>query len=578
MMLISFYFSSIGLFTFVKKSKNMKNKISFYFTIALLFSFLACGQEPSEPIEYQEIEITNPLHLANIGKITFSDGYIPLDEYSESDFLNTFDLMEGANLNMRAFLKQPLANSLRTLAPEMSATEIVTKGNFQFTFIVDGKKIYTENLNFGAGGASFKTSYTAFSQPLASSQEEDMWGRFMWSRFMERGGGRDALPNGTHQLKIEIRPYVELDEIKVGNILAEGELQLNVFEKYIEVAESDMAVQPIAPNSGWEISNENFDKEKIQELNKFILQNRFKDIASIVVIKNGKLLLEEYFNGAERASLHNPRSVGKTFASTMTGIAIEEGHLKNENQTLNEFYDLKKYKNYSKVKEEVSIKNLLTMSSAFEGSDESMDSPGNEEYMYPTDNWVKFTLDLKMDNNKTNGKQWDYFTAGCVVLGDILHQKVPGGLEAYTTEKLFKPLGINEFQWQYTPQNVANTAGGLQLRAVDFAKYGQLYKNRGAWNGQQIITENWVNKSFTKHQKLAFWDEGDYGYLFWNKKYIVDNQEHETFYCTGNGGNKIFVFTDQPLVIVVTATAYGRSYAHPQVDKMMTKFILPAVL
>jgi len=556
----------------------MKNKISFYFTFTLLFSFLACGQESSEPVEYQEVEITNPLHLAHLGKITFSDGYIPLNEYAEKDFLSTFDLHDGTNLNFRAFLKQPLANSLRELAPDMTASEIVNKGNFQFTFIVDGKKVYTENLNFGAGGASFKTSYTVFSQPLASTQNEDMWGRFMWSRFMERGGGRDALTNGTHQLKIEIRPYVQLDEIKVGNLIAQGELQLNVIEKYREVSESEMAIQPIAPNSGWEVSDENFDKEKIQELNKFILQNKFKDIASIVVIKNGKILLEEYFNDAQRSSLHNPRSVGKTFASTMTGIAIEEGYIKDKNQTLKEFYPIKKYKNYSKAKEEVSIKDLLTMSSAFEGSDESMDSPGHEEHMYPTDNWVKFTLDLKMDETKTNGKQWDYFTAGCVVLGDILDQKVPDGLEKYTTEKLFKPLEINEFQWQYTPQKVANTAGGLQLRAVDFAKYGQLYKNGGTWKGQQIISKEWINKSFTKHQKLAYWDEGHYGYLFWNKKYKVDDKEYETFYCTGNGGNKIFVFTDQPLVIVVTATAYGRAYAHPQVDKMMKEFILPAVL
>ena len=556
----------------------MKSKILFYFTITLLYSFLSCGQEPSEPIEYQVVEVTNPLHLANIGKITFSNGYIPLEKYSEQDFLTSFDLNDDANLNMRAFLKQPLANSLRELAPEMTATEIVSKGNFQFTFIVDGKKIYTENLNFGAGGPSFKTSFTAFSQPLASTDNEDMWGRFMWSRFMERNGGSDALNEGTHQLKIEIRPYLELNEIKVGNIIAEGELQINVVKNYRAVSEKEMAIQAIAPNSGWEISNENFDKEKIQELNKYILQNRFKDIASIVVVKNGKLLLEEYFNDAERSTLHNPRSVGKTFASTMAGIAIEEGHLKNENQTLSEFYDLKKFKNYSKVKEEVTIKDLLTMSSAFEGSDGNIDSPGHEENMYPTDDWVKFTLDLKMDEKKTNGKQWDYFTAGCVVLGDIIHQSVPGGLEKYTTKKLFNPLGITDFQWQYTPQQVANTAGGLQLRAVDFAKYGQLYKNGGTWNGQQVIPKEWVNKSFTKYQKLEYWDEGNYGYLFWQKKYQVDGNEHEVFYCTGNGGNKIFVFTDQPLVIVVTATAYGRAYAHPQVDKMMKEFILPAVL
>lgn len=69
-----------------------------------------------------------------------------------------------------------------------------------------------------------------------------------------------------------------------------------------------------------------------------------------------------------------------------------------------------------------------------------------------------------------------------------------------------------------------------------------------------------------------------YGYLFWNKKFKIKDKTYETFYCTGNGGNKIYVFKDQPLVIVVTATAYGAPYAHPQVDRMMTEFILPALL
>jgi len=69
-----------------------------------------------------------------------------------------------------------------------------------------------------------------------------------------------------------------------------------------------------------------------------------------------------------------------------------------------------------------------------------------------------------------------------------------------------------------------------------------------------------------------------YGYLFWNKKYHVKGKAYETFYCTGNGGNKIYVFKDQPLVVVVTATAYGAAYGHPQVDKMMEQYILPAIL
>jgi hypothetical protein len=66
--------------------------------------------------------------------------------------------------------------------------------------------------------------------------------------------------------------------------------------------------------------------------------------------------------------------------------------------------------------------------------------------------------------------------------------------------------------------------------------------------------------------------------LFWNKKYRVGERTCEAYYCSGNGGNKIFIFQDQPLVVVITATAYGRAYAHPQADKIMAEYILPAVI
>ncbi len=197
--------------------------------------------------------------------------------------------------------------------------------------------------------------------------------------------------------------------------------------------------------------------------------------------------------------------------------------------------------------------------------------------MYPTANWVKFTLDLPVDSIRKPG-EWHYFTAGVVLLGDIIDKNVPGGLEKYTDQKLFAPLGITQYKWQYTPQKVANTAGGIRMNALDFAKYGQLYKNGGLWNGQRLIPKVWVEKTFTRHKAIPGRNNEHYGYLFWNRTYQVKGESYETYYCAGNGGNKIFVFTDQPLVVVVTATAFGTPYAHAQVDKMMEEYILPATL
>lgn len=517
--------------------------------------------------------IVNPLHQAHVGRITFMNGNIPLDQSKESDFLTSFELKPVSDLNIRPFLANSITNYLHQLAPELSEEELNKKGNYQFSFYVDDKLIYKENLHYGAGLR--KSTTTTFRVPLTTSSGEDWWAVYMFNRFMMNGGD-NALTDGTHNFRLEMRPYINIGEIKVGDLIAQGELKLIIKTPVLTKEQTD--VQPIQPNSGWQISNEPIDKQKIEDLNKNIHLNKFKDITGIVVINEGKLLLEEYFNKETRITLHDPRSVGKSFASTIMGIAIHDGYIKSESETLKNFYDLKQFANYSPRKDSVKLRDLLSMSSAFNASDNDSNSPGNEENMYPTANWVKFALDLSMDAQKTSGKQWDYFTAGVVVLGDILHKSVPDGLQKYADKKLFSPLGIKNYEWQFTPQNVANTAGGLRLSALDFARYGELYRNNGIYNGKQILPKEWVAKTFTKYLPIPGRTNEYYGYLFWNKTYVVNGKSYEAFYCTGNGGNKIYVFQNIPLTIVITAKAYGRPYAHPQVDKMMQEYILPAVL
>lgn len=517
--------------------------------------------------------ITYPIHKANIGKIAFMSKVVPIETFTQTDFLTTFELKEKTDLNIRVFLGNSLTNYLHLLSPQLSADELTKNGNYQFTFFVDNKKVYVENLNVGAGNAESKNQKTIFRVPLISSTNEDSWGRFLWNRFYGNGG-QDALTNGEHLLKIEVRPYLKLNEILIGNIIAEGDLKITVPE--IKINEELVKVQKIKPLKDFQISTSLIDNSKIEELNRKIATQNFKDITSIVFLKDGKLLLEEYFNGASRKTLHDTRSVGKSFASTILGIAIKDNYIKNENQTLNEFYKLKTFQNYSTAKDSITLKDLLTMSSTFDGSDMNSESPGNEENMYPTKNWVQFALNLPVDKSKVANKQWDYFTAGVVVLGDIIHKSVPNGLEKYLNEKLFKPLGITKYKWQFTPQKVANTAGSVQLRSLDYAKYGQLYKNQGVWNAKQILSQEWVTKSLSHQMTIS---EGDYySYLFWNKTYNVNGANYEVYYSSGNGGNRIFIFKDFPIVVVITSTAYNTPYGHKQVDKIMQNYLIDAIM
>jgi len=542
----------------------------FLFILSLIFS-LSFGQ--TQNIVTTE-KIENSVQKAHLNTIIFLDKVIALENLKENDLLKNMTLQEDKNLDIRVFQDNSLVNYLHQIEPTLTADELLKKGNYQFNFIVDENLIYTENLNTGAGTTENKTVKTNFRIPLLSSNNEDSWGRYLWTRFYLANNGIDALGVGNHVLKIEIRPYIKTSTLKVGNIITKGEINLIVPKK--DISEQQIAIQKIKPNSGWKVSDDQFNTKKIRTLNQKIAENRFRDVTSIVVIKNEKLILEEYFNHYERDSLNDTRSVGKSFSSAMTGIAIKDGYLKNEDQKISEFYDVKTFKNYSSTKDNVTIKSLLTMSSGFDGNDENYESPGNEENMYPTDSWIKFALDLPMTENKI-GQKWAYFTTGAVLTGDILDKSVPNGLENYASQKLFKPLGISNYKWQYTPQHKVSMAGGLQMRALDLAKFGQLYKNNGAWNGKTILDKNWIKKSFTNY----FSDNKDfegYGYLFWRKLYKVGDKTFEAYQSSGNGGNKIIMFTEIPLVIVITAKAYNKSYAHPQADKIVQEYLLPAIM
>ncbi|EDM35843.1 hypothetical protein PBAL39_06676 [Pedobacter sp. BAL39] len=522
-----------------------------------------------------KFSVTSASGKHNIGKISFSSNADANNAETSNEASSAYELTNKSNLFITVSLKRTLTSYLQQLAPALSIDSLSKVGNYQFSFYVDGKLIYQSNLLPGAPIARQQQTLLSWNKPLIDNEHEGAWwSQSAWNRFMVNGGN-NALTEGRHLFKLELRSYVKTPKIKVGEVIATGELSMLVKRKpFVDL--TSVTLSEVKPYDGFEVSADTFDQDKIKELKANVEASVFKHITSIIVIKNGELLIEEYFNGANRDSLHDVRSVGKSFASTLTGIAIHDGHLKSVQQQLDEFYKLKPFEHYTSGKDSVTLKSLLTMSSAFDGDDDDPNSSGNEELMYPTNNWLKFALDLPLNSNKYNG-QWHYFTVGVMLLGNVLNAAVPGGLDNYAEQKLFRPLGIANYRWQYTPEHVVSTAGGIRMNSLDFAKYGQLYQNKGRWGNQQLITQDWADQSFTKHKEIPGRKNEYYGYLFWNKTYHSEGKSYETYYCSGNGGNKIFMFKDQPLVIVITATAYGNGYAHSQADQIVEQYLLPAI-
>jgi CubicO group peptidase (beta-lactamase class C family) len=535
--------------------------------LPLLLFFFSCGDQGPE-LTLNEGEIYDEKHRANIGKIAFMTDYISYDDFDEADHLTTVDLNATTEFNGRMYLDKTITSHLHDLAPTLSVRELCAAGSFQFTFLVDDEPIYVYNLQTGAGSCDYKNEETVFGLPLRGAKELDHWGRFLWMKFMKLGGGEAALADGNHVLEIVVRPYLETDDLLIGPVIAKGNVRINSTER--EVDPEAVVVQPIAPTDQFAIAADEVGEDRIEAMNRKIVSGQFEDITSVVVLKKGALILEEYFNGAERASIHDTRSVGKSFAGTLLGQAIKDGHINSIDQPLSDFYDLAEFENPSSFKATTSLRQLLTMTAGLAGNDSDPDSPGQEEKMYPTKDWVRFALNLPA-REKTN---WQYFSAGVVVLGDIVHQAVPGGLEAYAKDHLFTPLGITDQQWQYTPTGVGNTAGSLQMSSLSLAAYGQLYLD----GGRDLLPTGWATESLSPLVARSDEKGGHYGYLFWHDILSVNGQEYPAISAIGNGGNRVMMIPTLELVIVITATAYGKPYAHQQAEEMVEAYLLEAVL
>lgn len=316
-----------------------------------------------------------------------------------------------------------------------------------------------------------------------------------------------------------------------------------------------------------------------------IRAGEFKKITSVVVLRHGEVAYEAYFDG-DASTLRNTRSATKTITGMLVGIAIEQKALRGvDAKVLPFFADKLPLANPDKRKEQITVEDFLTMSSLLECDDWNDHSRGNEEKMYIIEDWSKFALDLPIKGfapwatkpaDAKYGRSFSYCTAGVFLLGRVVARATKTPLEAFADKHLFEPLGITQGRWQRSPLGEEMTGGGLELRSRDLASLGQLYLNGGTWNGKPIVPAKWVAASTTPHAQID--EENDYGYLWWLRTFLPDNPKTRAWYMTGNGGNKVAVFPELDLVVVITSTNYNTRDMHQLSDKLLKEHILPAAM
>ncbi len=269
-------------------------------------------------------------------------------------------------------------------------------------------------------------------------------------------------------------------------------------------------------------------------------------LSSLLVSWHGDLVLEKYFNGARAARPANVKSVSKSIISALVGIAIEQGKIKGVRQPAADFLPELQSRNLDAAKRAITIEDLLTMRSGLEST-----SSRNYGAWVRSRNWVRFVLDRPLLSEP--GTSMDYSTGNSHLLSAILTKATGVSTWQFAQQTLAKPLGFSLARWPQDPQGVYFGGNEMLMTPRQMVAFGELYLNRGLYNGRQILPASWIDATFVPRAR-SNWSEQLYGYGWWMRELAG----YLTYYAWGFGGQFIFVAPELQLVIVTTsATSVG---------------------
>lgn len=319
------------------------------------------------------------------------------------------------------------------------------------------------------------------------------------------------------------------------------------------------------------------DKNILNEFVENIKDSTLYGVDALLIVKNGKIAFEEYFNGFTADSLHDVTSVGKSITSALVGIAIENGHIASKGEPVVDYFKQDyNIEQLSPEKEKIQIHHVLTMTAGWACDDWDEKSPGNTMHFPDVPDDFAFTLNLPMIN--PNGKEFSYCSGGANLLGEIIRRQSQMSLKDFADKYLFDKIGVMENKWFVVPKppHYEFAGGGNALKPRDLARFGLLYLHNGVWQGEQIIPKDWISESTSRQIETN--EDGDYGYLWWIKEYSHKNKTVKGFEASGNGGNKIVVIPELDTVIILTGSAYGSEYVEgEQAKKIMEDFVMAAI-
>lgn len=338
---------------------------------------------------------------------------------------------------------------------------------------------------------------------------------------------------------------------------------------------------PADMGDGWESASlqaYGLDAQKITAMMQDIQDGGFDSLHSLLIVKDGRLVFEEYFQGYNQNRIHFVASVTKSVTSILIGIAIDQGLIQGSDQYLTELLPAyRELLDADPLKQKLQLWHILTMTSGLEWDEDTFpygDMRNDATRMEHSLDAVRFVLDRPLVREP--GKQFQYCGGNSMLLSAILEEAAGMTAAEFAKSYLFGPLGISQYQWEAYADGHTNSDGGLSLRPRDMAKIGQLMLNGGTWNGVRIVSAEWVAESTRARIKATL--IARYGYQWWRDSQSVLLESVDSYFAAGFGGQMISVYPDQNMVIVFTNDAVNHDENSYRIMLLQSKYLLLATI
>ena len=338
------------------------------------------------------------------------------------------------------------------------------------------------------------------------------------------------------------------------------------------------------PGDDWEVSTpaeQGIDPKLVAEL--YYKADELETIKGLLVVKNGKLIAEGYFNGGSVDEMFDRASATKSFTSALVGIALDQGCLSSVDQKMIDFFPEFAGELDDPRKEQITIQDLLQMRGGY--PDEEY-TPPYMEILYFSDNWhhIPHLVDFPLTSEP--GTEFAYSNLTSHLLGVIVARACDTDLQSFAQQHLFSPINAEVGDWYPDADDYRLGSMGIFVKARDMAKFGSLFLHGGEYQGDQVISANWVMESLQRYSegikrggetssKYGSFRDLGYGYQWWSAK--VGN--HNFNYAVGHGGNYIILLDDLDMIIITTADPMhgvfgGESWKHEgAINNLVAEFI-----